>query len=393
MTLDGIAKISPGFAEVLRATPWWGWGMLLVSIFIAVALGKITQNLVRSIGRRLVSRGWNARGLLFTSGAGAINLAIISIGLSFGLAWIVLTPEVSAVLQKILAFLYTLAIGWYIYNLVDLISIALQRLASHTESKLDDAIVPLVKRSMRIFVVVVFFLFVAQNIFGANISAWLAGLGVAGLAVSLAAQDSIKNLFGSITIYLDHTFSVGDRIVFDGNDGAVEEIGFRSTKLRLGDGSLVTIPNSKIVDGSVRNVQRRPNIQRVFDIGITYDTAPDKIERAIQIVKDVLHEPDIESDFDKQKNPPRVAFDELKKDSLNIKVWYWFNSTDYWNYVEHAQRVNLRLIRAFADAEIEFAFPSHTVYLAGDERRQLSLRMARANGENGDDARSLDRDR
>src|SRR5690606_23160639 len=132
----------------------------------------------------------------------------------------------------IIAFLYIIAIGWFIYNLVDLVDIALRRLTAKTASKLDDMIAPLIRKALRIFVVVIFVLFVAENVFGADITAWLAGLGIAGLAVSLSAQDSIKNLFGSITILLDKPFPVGDRIIFNGTDGFIEEIGFRSTRIR-----------------------------------------------------------------------------------------------------------------------------------------------------------------
>lgn len=200
-------------------------------------------------------------------------------------------------------------------------------------------------------------------------------MGIAGLAVSLAAQDSIKNLFGSITIFLDRAFAVGDRIVFDGNDGLVEEIGFRSTKMRTADGALVTIPNAKIVDGSVINITSRTNIRRQMNITITYDTPAAKIEQAVEIVRQILADPEIAGAFDMAKFPPRVAFDELNSDSLNIRVLYWVHPPDYWLFLEHSQKFNLKLIRAYEQAGIEFAFPTQTLYVAGDPKRQLAVRM------------------
>jgi MscS family membrane protein len=240
-------------------------------------------------------------------------------------------------------------------------------------SPLDDQIVPLVRKAIRIFLIVLFVLFTAENVFGADITAWLAGLGIAGLAVSLAAQDSIKNLFGSFTILLDRPFSVGERVTIEQADGTVEEIGFRSTKIRTLDGMVVTIPNSKVVDSAVKNVARRPHIRRVMNITITYDTPADKIEQAVQIIRDILAHPDIAGNLDAGKFAPRVSFDEFNADSLNIKVFYWFVPPDYWQYLEHAQRFNLMLFRAFEQADIDFAFPTQTIHLANDDKRQLRI--------------------
>jgi MscS family membrane protein len=258
---------------------------------------------------------------------------------------------------------------------VDLVEVALRNITARTETKLDDQLVPLVRKSLRVFVVVVFSLFIAENVFGANIGTWLAGLGIAGLAVSLAAQDSIKNVFGSITIILDQPFQQGDVINFTGTLGTIEEIGFRSTRLRTHQGTLVTIPNSKLTDTPVENITARPNIRRMFSITITYDTPLAKIEQAVQIVRDILAQPDIQSAFNMEKFPPRVYFDELNADSLNIKVFYWFHPAVYWDYLEHAQRFNLRLMQRFEEAGIDFAFPSRTLYLAGDSKRLLEVGM------------------
>ncbi|NJL30619.1 MAG: mechanosensitive ion channel family protein [Phycisphaerales bacterium] len=183
---------------------------------------------------------------------------------------------------RIVKFLYLLALGWFLYNLVDVLDLWLTDITAKTDSKLDDMLVPLVRKTLRIFLILVFSLVVAQNVFGLNITGWLAGLGIAGLAVSLAAQDSIKNLFGSITVFFDRPFSVGDFINFEGQDAVVEEIGFRSTRMRTLDGHLVSVPNMKFIDGSVRNISERESMRRVLDVTITYDTPPEKIQRAIQ---------------------------------------------------------------------------------------------------------------
>ena len=376
---------------VVHETRWWGWAALAGCIFVGVVVGKVVQSAFGRANGKLTTRGWPLRAAAFEDAAGPANLALITLGIIVGLRFLVLSDALASLTQKITSLLLLVALGWFLYNLIDLVDLTLRRAAKHSHTHLDDMVVPLVRKTLRIFLLIVFGLVVGQNIFGLNITGFLAGLGIAGLAISLAAQDSVKNLFGSLTIFFDRPFVVGELIHFDGNDGVVEEIGFRSTKLRTLDGHLFTVPNMRFIDNSVRNIGARRSIRRVMDITITYDTPPEKIERAVQIVRDILADPAITEPFDLQELPPRVFFNELNADSLNIKAFYWFTlrgGRDYWAFLAHSQEVNLRLFRAFADAEIEFAFPTQTLYLAGDPQRELQVTVAqRGDGDNGDDAR------
>jgi MscS family membrane protein len=366
----------------LMNTGWTGWLVLFAGVFIGVLAGKAAQNLLRAIGLRLVARGWTVRGMFFTSAAGPGNLVFTTMGISIGMTRLAVSDAMLRFSAGTLAFLYLVAVGWLVYNLVDIVAFWLRRWTASTRSRLDDQVIPLLSKTMKIFVIIVFALFAADNIFGADISAWLAGLGIAGLAISLAAQESIKNIFGSITIFLDRPFVVGDVISWGAHTGTVEEIGFRSTRIRTLEGHQVTVPNSKIVDNDVRNIARRPAIRRTFDVTITYDTPPEKIERAVAILRDILADPAIASAFNIEKFPPRVFFDALNADSLNIRVNYWFTpGNDWWAYQAHAHQVNLLLVRGFNDAGIDFAFPTRTLHLAGDQRRELAIRML--DGTNG----------
>ena len=382
-----------GLGNTFRETGWVDWGMLLLAITAGVVGGKLVANLVRRLAPAAEERDRvKTRGIGLRAAAGPAHLALIALGLKAGLTWIVLSPTVREFSSDVVELLFIAAIGWYLYNLVDIVDVILGRITKRTKSTLDDQAVPLVRKSLRIFLVVVFVLFTAENVFEANITAWLAGLGIAGLAVSLAAQDSLKNLFGSLTILLDRPFAIGESIHFDGHEGPVEAIGFRSTKLRTADGEVVTIPNSKIVDGSLRNIARRPSIRRAFELAVAADTPPEKMEEALRIVRGLLAEPEVASAFDLAKNPPRVAFETVATDALKIKVFYWHAPPDYWAYLAHAERVNLELLRRFAAAGIEFAFPARTVFLADDPRRGLSVQVASGGG-NGNGNGHEDRDR
>jgi len=207
----------------------------------------------------------------------------------------------------------------------------------------------------------------------------LASFGLAGLAVSFAAQDTIKNLFGGVTIFLDRPFKIGECILFGGYDEVVEEIGFRTTKIRTLKCHLVTIPTANITSDAVENVGRRPYIRRVMNVTITYDTPREKIEQGVEILRAILDEDGIREPIRPvvggNEFPPRVYFNDYNAESLNIFMIYWFAPPAYWDYLEHAHKVNLRIFEEFEKAGIEFAFPTQTLYLAGAPRRKLSVQM------------------
>ena len=263
--------------------------------------------------------------------------------------------------------------------LADLLSDILLRRAKATETTFDDMVIPLLRKTAKLFLVALAVVYVADT-FNVALAPLLGGLGLAGLAISFAAQDIVKNLFGGIMIFLDRPFKIGERIQFQAYDGVIEEIGFRTTRLRTLTGHLVTIPNGSITNEAVENIGRRPYIRRLFHVTITYDTPRDKIEQAVTILRDLLKEEGIRepihpvikgADF-----PPRVYFSDYGSCSLDILVVYWYAPPAYWDYLQHAERFNLRLFEEYEKAGIEFAFPTQTLYLAGDPRRELALRTA-----------------
>lgn len=372
-------------AGLLEANTYVEWLTLLGAILVGLVIGRILGYILRKSGQRTYDRGWHVLGHVLMDLAGPAALGLLTMGLMFGLGRLHLTEDMRVFTLQIIKLLYYIAFFWYAYNLVSVIELFLTRLAARTKSDLDDQLVPLVRKSLRVFLVVVAALFIAQNVLGANIASWLAGLGIAGLAVSLAAQDSLKNLFGSITIFLDQPFLVGDFIKYGEDVGTVEEIGFRSTKIRTLDGHVVTIPNSLIVNDPVTNIGRRPHIRRVLNVTVTYDTPPAKIDEGIQILREIfqldgirqaIHDPEEPDNPD--KFPPRVYFNDFNAASLNIVVYYWHRPGVWWDYLEHAHRFDMELLQRFNDAGIDFAFPTQTLYLAGDEKRQLTVNVQQA---------------
>jgi MscS family membrane protein len=266
------------------------------------------------------------------------------------------------------AVLITIAVAYVIYQQIELVDYWLRKLTSKTQTKLDDMIVPLVRKTLRTVTVVLGLVQIAQYLSDKPITSILTGLGVGGLAVALAAQDTIKNFFGSLVIFADHPFQLGNRISVDGDDGTVEEVGMRSTRIRTLDGHLVTIPNGELANKTIRNISKRPYIKRVANITITYDTPPEKVELAIAIINEELNRKNekLHPDF-----PTRVYFNDFNAASLNILVIYWFAPPEYWDFLEFDQAFNLAILRRFNEEGIEFAFPTQTLYLAGDPNRPL----------------------
>jgi len=274
--------------------------------------------------------------------------------------------------------LVNLAIVVFLYDFVETLEEFLMGFVQKTETKVDDMLVPIIRNGLRIIVIALAVVHIIQRISGQNITSILAGLGIAGMAVALAAQDTIKNFFGFIMIALDQPFKVGERIDFNGHDGIIEEIGLRSTKMRRLDGHMVTIPNMKAADDIIHNIGRRENIRRIINIGITYDTEPEKIQQAVGILKDIL------DNHEGMKDPllPQVFFNDMKADSLNIFAIYWYHPPAYWDYMKHCQYINMEIIRRFNEAEIEFAFPTQTIQMQMDNQQlQLITQMEQKAGE------------
>jgi len=359
---------------LFRGNTLTNWILLLVGIAAGVFSGFLVSGLLKLVQKRLSRGGETIRGSLISAFASPANLALTTMGVELGVSALRLPDVLDIFAGRVLSVLYYIALFILLWRLVEVLAKLLGKAAARTNSNLDNQLIPLVRKTLRIFLIIIFTLFIAQNIFDLNIAGFLAGLGIAGLAVSLAAQDSLRNLFGSITIFADRPFKVGDAIKFAGHWGPVEDIGFRSVKMRTWEGHLITIPNSLIVNETVENVGARPYIRRWFTIGITYDTPPEKLQEAIDIIKSLL---DGHEGF-REEWPFRVVFEGFGDFSLNILVVYYYHPADYWMFMDFSSRLNRQIFERFGEAGIDFAFPSRTIYVAGDDKRRLTLKMLSA---------------
>ena len=355
--------------EIVRGNTIWRFGLVLLALLVAMAAGRIVQFVINGYAIRLArKKGERPFSLLLKALVKPIYVAIFAGGIL--LAKLPLNfhddngirTSISDSWTTIARVVAAIAVAYALYRLVDVVEYYLNRLVGKTETKLDDMLVPVVRKALRITIAIIAALMIAEYILGAGkVKSLLLGAGVGGVAVALAAKDTIANFFGSVTIFADRPFQMGEIVKIGEHKGPVEEVGFRSTRIRTLEGHLVTIPNSVIVNTSVENIGRRPFIRRTSNITITYDSGYTKAKRAVEIIKEILAGvPEVNSDPDR---PPRVYFSDFNDWALNIYMSYWVKPPDYWLYHHVNERVNLEMMKRFEAEQIEFAFPSQTLYV------------------------------
>lgn len=283
-------------------------------------------------------------------------LIVISI-LSAFLPFLEIPIQFNVWVATITKALFPITITIIVYRSSDLIADFYSVLASRTETTVDDQLIPLVQKVIKIIIVILGLLYLL-SVLGVEITPLLAGASVGGLALALAAQDTLKNFFGSITIYTDSPFEVGDWIVFDGGEGVVEEIRVRSTRIRTFHNSVISVPNGILADLKIDNMGRRRFRRFRTQIGITYDTPPDLIDAYITGLRAIVRE------HPKTKNDPyEISLNDFGPSSLNILVYIFFEVENWSQELKARQEFMLEAIRLAKELNVRFAFPTTTLHI------------------------------
>jgi len=355
----------------LLGNPVWQYLASLIYIILAFYSSKLLDYLVQTQLRRWANRTQlKLNDLLVDLLRGPVKVIAFVVLLHVGLRVFEWPEWEAGLISKGLKIIVGYSLTYLALKLVDLgMGFWQQRLDATHAGLLDVQLIPVLRKTFKIFVVVVAVLVVAQNL-EMNVTGLLASLSIGGLAVGLAAQDTLSNLFGAVAIFADKPFRVGDQIQLDSIAGSVESIGLRSTRVRNAEGSLVTIPNKNMAAANIINISRRPGIRTVMNLGLTYDTPAPKIERAIAIIQEIFRRHPKTGDL-------VVTFNKFDSSALNIQVSHLWNSTNFNEYSQGLQKLNLELKRRFDEEQISFAFPSQTVYL----RQDSQWNVANSNGE------------
>lgn len=260
------------------------------------------------------------------------------------------------VFDKLFLLSFIISLFWIALRMIDFVAYVFLYKASLTESKSDDQMVPFIKELSKI-VTIIFGVFVILGaVFNLNVATIIAGLGIGGIAVALAAQDTLQNLLGSFTIFADKPFEVGDLVRIDKYEGTIEKVGFRSTLIRTLDKTLVIIPNKKMVDSPLENLSLR-NLRRMkFNISLKYDTPVEVMHKISKEIETYVN------GHDSTSNDTLVTFDSFGESALNIQVLYFIEIVDYNDYMHIREDINYRIMQIVAENKAEFAFPTQTVY-------------------------------
>jgi len=351
----------------LRNVAWgqalWKWALLIAAFLACVALLAGVHLLTRRNNRpRSAARHLSRVAVpLLLLGASVYALPRLS-------REILLIGDVAKYLNLITSAIAYLSLAWVVWILIVAGGEALANRPRVGAQSLDASLIRLTARLIAIAASVVL-IFKGATAIGLPLVGLVASVSIGGLAVALAAQDTLKNLLGSLMIFIDKPYRVGERIVAGSHDGVVESIGLRSTRIRQLDGHLTSIPNEKMATMDIENIERRDTIRRKTKLRIATGTARERVQLALTIVRDVLENHEgMPAD-----RPARVYFEEFNPDSLSIVIYYWYEPPDYWAFCDFGERVNLEIIRRFAEAGIELAPPTSATRITRATAEPLGL--------------------
>lgn len=253
--------------------------------------------------------------------------------------------------------LFALNVVWFIVDLInDILDKIYERSTKNKDKKIDINIIKTAKKAVSVFLWFIGIIW-ALDALGVDVKALIATLGIGGVAIAFAAQETVKNVIGGITIIVDRTLRIGDTVNVGGVEGTVEDIGLRSTKVRAYSGRIVTIPNSKLVDTNIENITTEPTRKIVCQLGLTYDTTPEKMEEALKILSNL---PTKITSISEKTVP---YFSSYGDSSLNITFTYYIKNPRKVDIFSVQSDVNMEILSSFNKAGLNFAFPTQTLYI------------------------------
>lgn len=256
---------------------------------------------------------------------------------------------------------------WVFFRLINEFNTIFSLFTIDGKKALNDDIENFIIKSSKVLIFILGFLMFLQS-WGVNITTFVASLGIGGLAFALAAKDATANLFGSIVIFADRPFKVGDWIELEGVEGTVEEIGVRSTRIRTFPRAQVTIPNAVVANAKIANWTRRSRRRSKSYIGLTYSTTSEQIKNIIEQVQDLL---ELRNDI--HNDSIAVNFESFGENSLNILCHYHTRTTSWKEFLEIQQAVNISIMKIVEKNGSSFAFPSRSIYIEENKTNKATI--------------------
>ncbi len=363
------AQTTPPLLErILAALPAWFharfagiavWQLcgILLCLLVALTLQKLVVFVTATYVRRAAGRFATWADAAVARVARPVGGLVIAGVFYVVIPWLGLSVRASQIAGVATTALAGYSVAWLAYRLVDVLADWLIAKADKTESKLDDQLVPLLRKSLKVFIAAIGTIFVLQNL-NVDVGSLLAGLGLGGLAFALAAQDTVKNFFGSLVVFIDKPFQIGDWVTIDGIEGLIEEVGFRTTRVRTFYNSLVTVPNAKLTGTPVDNYGARRWRRYSTNVTVRYDTPPERITAFVEgIEATVLRLDGMRKDY------VVIAFDGYKEWGLNVMIYCFMDVPDWKTEMAVRTTLNVEILKLAAELGVSFAMPTRTLHM------------------------------
>lgn len=347
--------------NTLLTLEYWQWVAMLIFIFIGVAIDHLSRLFLRLAVTRVIQRRGAEpdpeRMRLFVRPTGLLLSAVFWVNTLWLLHLPVVAYPIVSGAARVFAVLATI---WALWRLTDLIIDALLKKAESTDTKFDDVVYPMIRTTIRIFIFVFGFIYGGLAL---NINIWpaITALGIGGVGFAFAAKDTLENFFGSATVLIDRPFGVGDWVVIGDVEGTVEEIGFRSTRVRTFYNSLISVPNANLVRASVDNYGRRRYRRWKCLVGVEYGTSPEKLTAFCEGIRELVRtHPYTRKDYF------QVWLNGFGPSSLDILVYVFYETPDWSTELRERERLILDMIRLANSLGVSFAFPTQTLHIQND---------------------------
>lgn len=324
--------------------PLWKYAASLVYILLAFYVSKLLDWISSVWLRKLAKRtATQLDDMLLEVLHGPIKLVVFVVLLGIGLGIFDWSPRAKLYLSKALIVIAAVALTYLAIKIVNVLLEFWER--RHTQGeKFDAQLLTVLRISLTTFVLIVAVLVTAQNL-NINITAAIASLSIGGLAVGLAAQDTLANVFGAVAVFVDKPFRVGDQIRLDGAEGTVENVGLRSTRVRSPEGNLIAVPNKTMGNAIITNRTLRPGIRTEMNFGLPLDTPSAKVRQAVSLLQEIYRGHPMTREV-------QVSFNQFAGAKINILLVHWWKGTDYQQYLAGIQEMNLAVKDRFEQEKI-----------------------------------------
>lgn len=356
---DTINSLLGYFYNLLASLPFTAQNIIIASAIFLFFL--LLRNICTTYIFKLVLKLFSKKNIelgkkILHSFEHPMQVFFMILGVYAALSCLQLNANQQIMVSKLFRSVIIVLITWGLYNLQDVNSILFKKVQEKVNIKIDQILFPFFSKSLRIITIIVAFTIIAQE-WNYDINGLIAGLGLGGLAFALAAKDSLANIFAGIVIILDKPFSLGDSIKTSSVEGIVEDINFRSTKVRTFDQALVTVPNSTLANESITNWSKRGKRQITFNLGVSYTTPRKKLEKCVEKMRLLL-----ENNPEVHKETIFVTLDNIGESSLNIFLYFFTITTTWGEYLRIKEDINFKILQILEEEEVAIAFPCRSIY-------------------------------